>query len=77
MCIEEAGLVLARGLALCFLAKITTSIDEIGSPFPANQRGNNTPLYPLMTRHPYVLVNNRAEGNAPLTVEALSQMLCT
>ena len=28
-----------------------------------------------MSRHAYVLVNNRAEGNAPLTVEALSEML--
>jgi uncharacterized protein YecE (DUF72 family) len=27
-------------------------------------------------RHAYVLVNNRAEGNAPLTVEGLSEMLC-
>jgi len=26
-------------------------------------------------RHAYVLVNNRAEGNAPLTVEALTEML--
>jgi hypothetical protein len=26
-------------------------------------------------RHAYVLVNNRAEGNAPLTVQALSEML--
>jgi hypothetical protein len=26
-------------------------------------------------RHAYVLVNNRAEGNAPLTVEALAGML--
>jgi uncharacterized protein YecE (DUF72 family) len=28
-------------------------------------------------RRTYVLVNNRAEGNAPLTVEALSEMLHT
>jgi hypothetical protein len=28
-------------------------------------------------RHAYVLVNNRAEDNAPLTVEALSEMLRT
>jgi uncharacterized protein YecE (DUF72 family) len=28
-----------------------------------------------MGRHVYVLVNNRAEGNAPLTVQALSEML--
>jgi hypothetical protein len=27
-------------------------------------------------RRAYVLVNNRAEGNAPLTVEALVGMLC-
>ena len=27
-------------------------------------------------RHAYVLVNNRSEGNAPLTVQALSEMLC-
>jgi uncharacterized protein YecE (DUF72 family) len=26
-------------------------------------------------RHAYVLVNNRSEGNAPLTVQALSDML--
>jgi len=26
-------------------------------------------------RHAYVLVNNRSEGNAPLTVQALSEML--
>ena len=26
-------------------------------------------------RHAYVLVNNRAEGNAPLTVQALAEML--
>jgi len=26
-------------------------------------------------RHDYVLVNNRAEGNAPLTVQALSELL--
>ena len=26
-------------------------------------------------RHAYVLVNNRAEGNAPLTVQGLSEML--
>ena len=26
-------------------------------------------------RHAYVLVNNRAEGNAPLTVQALTEML--
>ena len=26
-------------------------------------------------RHAYVLVNNRSEGNAPLTVQALSAML--
>ena len=26
-------------------------------------------------RHAYVLVNNRAEGNAPLTVEGLVEML--
>ncbi len=26
-------------------------------------------------RRAYVLVNNRAEGNAPLTVEALSEIL--
>ena len=26
-------------------------------------------------RHTYVLVNNRAEGNAPLTVQGLSEML--
>jgi uncharacterized protein YecE (DUF72 family) len=26
-------------------------------------------------RRAYVLVNNRAEGNAPLTVQALSEML--
>jgi len=26
-------------------------------------------------RHAYVLVNNRAEGNAPVTVEGLSEML--
>jgi len=26
-------------------------------------------------RRAYVLVNNRSEGNAPLTVEALSEML--
>jgi uncharacterized protein YecE (DUF72 family) len=26
-------------------------------------------------RHAYVLVNNRCEGNAPLTVQALSEML--
>lgn len=26
-------------------------------------------------RHAYVLVNNRAEGNAPVTVQALSGML--
>ena len=26
-------------------------------------------------RRAYVLVNNRAEGNAPLTVEALTEML--
>jgi len=26
-------------------------------------------------RHAYVLVNNRAEGNVPLTVEALTEML--
>jgi hypothetical protein len=26
-------------------------------------------------RHAYVLVNNRAEGNAPLTVQAFSDML--
>ena len=26
-------------------------------------------------RHAYVLVNNRAEGNAPLTVEALTEVL--
>ena len=25
--------------------------------------------------HPYVLVNNRAEGNAPLTVQGLAEML--
>jgi len=28
-------------------------------------------------RHAYVRVNNRAEGNAPLTVQALSEMLRT
>ena len=28
-------------------------------------------------RHAYVLVNNRSEGNAPLTVQALSEMLRT
>ena len=28
-------------------------------------------------RHAYVLVNNRAEGNASLTVEALTGMLQT
>jgi hypothetical protein len=28
-------------------------------------------------RHAYVLVNNRAEGNTPLTVQALSEMLRT
>ena len=26
-------------------------------------------------RHAYVLVNNRAEGNAPLAVQALAEML--
>ena len=26
-------------------------------------------------RHAYVLVNNRSEGNAPLTVQALSEVL--
>jgi uncharacterized protein YecE (DUF72 family) len=26
-------------------------------------------------RRAYVLVNNRAEGNAPLTVQAISEML--
>ena len=26
-------------------------------------------------RHAYVLVNNRSEGNAPLTVQALCEML--
>ena len=26
-------------------------------------------------RHAYVLVNNRAEGNAPLTVQALTELL--
>jgi uncharacterized protein YecE (DUF72 family) len=26
-------------------------------------------------RHAYVLVNNRSEGNAPLTVQGLSEML--
>jgi uncharacterized protein YecE (DUF72 family) len=26
-------------------------------------------------RHAYVLVNNRSEGNAPLTVQALTEML--
>ena len=26
--------------------------------------------------HAYVLVNNRSEGNAPLTVQELSEMLC-
>ena len=26
-------------------------------------------------RHAYMLVNNRAEGNAPLTFQALSEML--
>ena len=26
-------------------------------------------------RHGYVLVNNRSEGNAPLTVQALAEML--
>jgi uncharacterized protein YecE (DUF72 family) len=26
-------------------------------------------------RYAYVLVNNRSEGNAPLTVQALSEML--
>ena len=28
-------------------------------------------------RRAYVLVNNRSEGNAPLTVQALSEMLHT
>ena len=28
-------------------------------------------------RRAYVLVNNRSEGNAPLTVQALSEMLRT
>jgi hypothetical protein len=28
-------------------------------------------------RNAYVVVNNRAEGNAPLTVQALSEMLRT
>ena len=28
-------------------------------------------------RRAYVLVNNRAEGNAPLTVQALSEILRT
>jgi hypothetical protein len=28
-------------------------------------------------RHAYVLVNNRSEGNAPLTVQALTEMLRT
>ena len=28
-------------------------------------------------RHAYVLVNNRTEGNAPLTVQRLSEMLRT
>ena len=27
-------------------------------------------------RRAYVLGNNRADGNAPLTVQALSEMLC-
>lgn len=29
-----------------------------------------------LVRQAYVLVNNRAEGNAPLTVQALTGMLC-
>ena len=29
------------------------------------------------SRRAYVLVNNRSEGNAPLTVQALSEMLHT
>jgi uncharacterized protein YecE (DUF72 family) len=28
-------------------------------------------------RRTYVLVNNRSEGNAPLTVHALSELLCS
>jgi hypothetical protein len=28
-------------------------------------------------RRAYVLVNNRAEGNAPLTVQGLVEMLCS
>jgi hypothetical protein len=28
-------------------------------------------------RHAYVPVNNRAEGSAPLTVQGLSEMLCS
>ena len=28
-----------------------------------------------VNRHAYVLVNNRANGNAPLTVQGLSEML--
>ena len=29
-----------------------------------------------MGRRAYVLVNNRAEGNAPLTVRVLTEMIC-
>ena len=29
-----------------------------------------------MGRRAYVLVNNRAEGNAPLTVRVLIEMIC-
>jgi hypothetical protein len=28
-----------------------------------------------ITQHAYALVNNRAEGNAPLTVQALAEMM--
>jgi len=32
---------------------------------------------PFKASHDYVLVNNRSEGNAPLTVQALTDMLQT
>lgn len=51
--------------------------DKIGGELPEMQRDTATPIRRATTdgRSGYVLVSNRAEGNAPLTVQALVDRL--